>query len=157
MTYVTMIVAVGRNGVIGDGLAMPWHLPADLRYFKRTTMGHPMVMGRRTFESMGVLPGRRSIVVTRQPQWQWQHDNVEVAHSLAEAWALTADAAEVFVVGGGEIYREAMPAADRLLVTEVDLAPEGSVSFPEIDPCTWLETAREPGEGFAWVTYERKT
>lgn len=155
MTYVTMIVAVGRNGVIGDGLTMPWHLPADLRYFKRTTMGHPMVMGRRTFESMGVLPGRRSIVVTRQRHWH--HEGVEVAHSLAEVWALSEDAAEVFVVGGGEIYREAMPAADRLLVTEVDLAPEGSVTFPEIDPSTWLETAREPGEGFAWVTYERKT
>ncbi len=155
MTYVTMIVAVGRNGVIGDGRAMPWHLPADLRFFKRTTMGHPMVMGRRTFESMGLLPGRRSIVVTRQ--WQWHHEGVEVVHSLAEAWALSEDAAEVFVVGGGEIYREAMPVADRLLVTEVDLAPEGSVTFPEIDPSTWLETAREPGEGFAWVTYERKT
>ncbi len=155
MTCVTMIVAVGRNGVIGDGLTMPWHLPADLRYFKRTTMGHPMVMGRRTFESMGVLPGRRSIVVTRQQQWH--PDDVEVANSLAEAWALTADADEVFVVGGGEVYREVMPAADRLLVTHIDLAPEGSVTFPEIDPATWEETAREPGDGFAWVTYDRKT
>ncbi|MEO5745261.1 MAG: dihydrofolate reductase [Terracoccus sp.] len=155
MTCITMIVAVARNGVIGDGLTMPWHLSADLRYFKRMTMGHPMVMGRRTFESMGVLPGRRSIVVTRQPQWH--HEGVEVAHSLAQAWSLTEAAAEVFVVGGGEIYREAMPAADRLLVTRVDLAPEGSVTFPEIDPSSWLETAREPGEGFVWVTYERKT
>lgn len=155
MTCVTLIVAVGRNGVIGDGLTMPWHLPADLRFFKRTTMGHPMVMGRRTFESMGVLPGRRSVVVTRQRQWQ--HEGVEVAHSLAEAWALTTDAAAVFVVGGGEIYREAMADADRLLVTHVDLAPEGSVTFPDIDPATWEETAREPGDGFAWVTYDRKT
>ncbi|MDN5765835.1 MAG: dihydrofolate reductase [Humibacillus sp.] len=155
MTSVTLIVAVGRNGVIGDGRTMPWHLPADLRYFKRTTMGHPMVMGRRTFESMGVLPGRRSVVVTRQRQWQ--HEGVEVAHSLAEAFALVVDSAEVFVVGGGEIYRAAMGAADRLLVTHVDLAPEGSVTFPEIDPATWAQTAREPGDGFAWVTYERKT
>ena len=155
MTYVTMIAAVARNGVIGDGITMPWHRPADLRYFKRTTMGHPMVMGRRTFESMGVLPGRRSIVVTRQPQWQ--HAGVEVVHSLADALSLFGDADEVFVVGGGEIYREAMPAADRLLVTHVDLAPEGSVTFPEIDPATWRETSREPGDGLAWVTYERKT
>lgn len=154
MTCVTMIVAVGRNGVIGDGLTMPWHLPADLRYFKRTTMGHPMVMGRRTFESMGVLPGRRSVVVTRQRQWR--HEGVEVAHSLEDAFALTADSDEVFVVGGGEIYREAMPVADRLLVTHVDLAPEGPVTFPEIDPATWVEATREPGKGFVWVTYERK-
>ena len=155
MTYVTMIAAVARNGVIGDGLNMPWHLPADLRYFKRTTMGHPMVMGRRTFESMGVLPGRRSIVVTRQRQWR--HDGVEVVHSVEDALSAASDADEVFVVGGGEIYRQAMSAADRLLVTLVDLAPEGSVSFPEIEPATWKQTASEPGDGFAWVTYERKT
>ena len=151
---VTMIAAVGRNGVIGDGLTMPWHLPEDLRFFKRTTMGHPMVMGRRTYDSMGTLPGRRSIVVTRQRDWT--APGVEVTHSLPEALALVADAHEVFVVGGGEIYRQAMPYADRLLVTEVDRSPEGSVTFPAIDPEVWAETARDEQPGFAWVTYERR-
>jgi len=153
MTNVTMIVAVGRNGVIGDGAAMPWHLSDDLKYFKRTTMGHPMVMGRRTFDSMGVLPGRRSIVVTRQEDWS--HPGVETAHSLDEALALAGPADEVFVVGGGEVYRLAMPFASRLLVTEVDQSPEGSVTFPDIDAADWRETARDPHDGFAWVTYER--
>jgi len=150
---VTMIAAVGRNGVIGDGRAMPWHLSEDLKFFKRTTMGHPMVMGRRTFDSMGALPGRRSVVVTRQRDWS--APGVEVAHSLPEALALVADAEQVFVVGGGEIYRQAMPFAVRLLVTEVDRSPEGSVTFPSIDPAVWTETARDEQPGFAWVTYER--
>jgi dihydrofolate reductase len=154
MTNVTMIVAVGRNGVIGDGRTMPWHIGEDLKYFKRMTMGHPMVMGRRTFESMGVLPGRRSIVVTRQEDWS--HPGVEVAHSLEEALALAGPADEVFVVGGGEVYRLAMPFAQRLLVTEVDQAPEGAVTFPEVDRTDWAETTREPHDGFAWVTYERR-
>lgn len=151
---VTMIAAVGRNGVIGDGLTMPWHLPEDLRFFKRTTMGHPMVMGRRTFDSMGALPGRRSVVVTRRRDWS--APGVEVAHSLAEALDLVAGAEEVFVVGGGEIYRQAMRYAARLLVTEVDRSPVGSVTFPEIDPAVWVETARDAHDGFAWVTWERR-
>lgn len=152
---VTMIAAVARNGVIGDGRAMPWHLPEDLKFFKRTTMGHPMVMGRRTFDSMGVLPGRRSVVVTRQPDWS--APGVEVAHSLPDALALVADDEQVFVVGGGEIYRQAMPYAVRLLVTEVDQTPAGSVTFPAIDPRVWVETARDEQAGFAWVTYERRS
>ena len=141
MTNVTMIAAVGRNGVIGDGQHMLWHIPEDLKYFKRTTMGHPMLMGRRTFDSTGVLPGRRSIVITRQPEWR--HPDVETAHSLAEALALAGPADEVFVVGGGEIYREAMPYAARLLITEVAQSPDGSVTFPSIDLDDWVETARE--------------
>ncbi|MFC7594006.1 dihydrofolate reductase [Terrabacter sp. GCM10028922] len=154
MHNVTLIAAVGRNGVIGDGLSMPWHLSEDLKFFKRTTMGHPMVMGRRTFDSMGALPGRRSVVVTRQRDWS--HPGVDVAHSLPEALALVGDADEVFVVGGGEVYRQAIPYAARLLVTEVDLSPEGSVTFPHIDPAVWVETARDDRDGFAWVTYERR-
>ncbi|WP_330473937.1 dihydrofolate reductase [Terrabacter sp. C0L_2] len=151
---VTMIAAVGRNGVIGDGLTMPWHLSEDLKYFKRTTMGHPMVMGRRTFDSMGALPGRRSIVITRQTGWS--APGVEVAHSLPEALELAAGAEQVFVVGGGEIYRQAMGYAARLLVTEVDQSPDGSVTFPPIDPADWVETARDEHPGYAWVTYERR-
>lgn len=153
MTNVTMIAAVGRNGVIGDGLSMPWHISEDLKFFKRTTMGHPMVMGRRTFDSMGVLPGRRSIVITRQPEWR--HAGVETAHSLDEALALAGPADEVFVVGGGEIYRAAMPYAARLVITEVDQDPEGTVTFPTIESSEWRETSREARDGFSWVTYER--
>ncbi|MEO7752205.1 MAG: dihydrofolate reductase [Terracoccus sp.] len=154
MTEIVLIAAVARNGVIGDGSGMPWHLPEDLRYFKRTTMGHPMVMGRRTFESMGALPGRRSIVVTRQPDWA--HPRVEAARSLEEALALVARDDLAFVVGGGEVYREAMPYAARLLLTEVDLAPEGAVTFPEIDGSAWERTLAVPGEGLVWTTWERR-
>jgi dihydrofolate reductase len=155
MTSVTLIAAVGRNGVIGAAGGMPWHLAEDFAYFKRTTMGHPMVMGRRTFDSIGqVLPGRRSIVVTRQRDWH--HAGAETAHSLAEALALAGPADEVFVCGGGEIYAEAMPWAHRLLITEVDQEPEGDVRFPEIDPAQWREVGREARPGFSWVDYQRR-
>lgn len=155
MTAITLIAAVGRNRVIGDGTSTPWRLPADLAYFKHVTMGHPLVMGRRTFDSIGrALPGRRTIVITRQPGWH--HADVETAHSFADALALAGPADEVFVAGGGEVYAEAMPFAHRLLVTEVDQSPEGSVVFPEIDSQHWHEIAREPHEGLAFVAYERR-
>lgn len=154
MTRISLIAAVARNGVIGANATMPWHLPEDFAYFKRTTMGHPMVMGRLTFDSIGrVLPGRRTIVITRQPAWH--HADVETAHSLAEALALAGPADEVFVVGGGQVYADAMPFAHRLLITEVDQEPEGDVYFPPIDPARWRETSREERDGFAWVVYER--
>lgn len=155
MTDITLIAAVARNGVIGADNAMPWHLPEDFAFFKRTTMGHPMIMGRRTFESIGrVLPGRRTIVITRQPGWF--HAGVETAHSFAEALALAGPADEVFVCGGGAIYREAMPWAHRLLITEVDRSPAGDVLFPEIDASAWREVSREPRDGFTWMAYERR-
>ncbi len=156
MTNVTLIAAVGRNGVIGADNDLPWHLPEDFKFFKRMTMGHPMVMGRKTFDSIGrVLPGRRTIVVTRQADWH--HPDVETAHSLSDALGLAGPADEVFVCGGGEVYREAMPWAQRLLITEVDQSPAGDVTFPEIDPTQWTETERDQRDGFAWVTYERST
>lgn len=155
MTRVSLIAAVGRNGVIGAGDAMPWHLPEDFAYFKRSTMGHPIVMGRRTFDSIGrVLPGRRTIVITRQVDWA--HPDVETAHSLADALGLAGPTDEVFVVGGGQVYGEAMPFAHRLLITEVDLEPEGDVHFPSIAGEAWCETGREQRDGFAWVTYDRR-
>lgn len=154
MTQVTLIAAVGSNGVIGADNDMPWHLPEDFAFFKRTTMGHAMVMGRKTFDSIGrVLPGRRTIVITRQADWH--HPDVETVHSLDDALGLAGPADEVFVCGGGEIYAMAMPFAQRLLITEVDQEPEGDVRFPDIDPAQWHETARDAHEGFAWVTYER--
>ena len=113
-----------------------------------------MVMGRKTFDSIGrVLPGRRTIVVTRQRDWS--HAGVETAHSLADALALAGPADEVFVCGGGQVYAEAMPFAQRLLITEVDQSPEGDVTFPEIDISQWREVGREPRDGFSWVVYER--
>ena len=155
MTQVTLIAAVARNGVIGNGPDIPWYLPEDFAFFKRTTMGHVLVMGRVTFESIGrSLPGRRTIVVTRNRYWQ--HADVEVAHSFAEALALAGPADEVFVCGGGEIYAEAMPWAHRLLITEVFLEPDGDVVFPAIPADEFLETARETRDRLAWVTHERR-
>ena len=154
MTNVTLIAAVGRNGVIGADNDMPWRIPEDFAFFKRTTMGHPLVMGRKTFDSIGrALPGRRTIVVTRQQSWH--HADVETAHSLSDALSLAGPADEVFVCGGGKIYAEAMVWAHRLLITEVDQSPEGDVRFPRIDPTRWSETSRDTHEGFSWVTYER--
>lgn len=155
MTRITLIAAVARNGVIGNGPDIPWHLPEDFAYFKRTTMGHVLVMGRLTFESIGrSLPGRRTIVVTRNRYWK--QADVEVAHSFAEALALAGPADEVFVCGGGEIYAEAMPWAHRLLITEVFLEPQGDVVFPAIPADEFLETARETRDRLAWVTHERR-
>ena len=155
MTQLSLIAAVGRNGVIGADGGMPWHLPEDFAFFKRTTMGHTMLMGRKTFDSIGrVLPGRRTIVITRQ--LGWAHADVETAHSLTDALALAGPGDEVFVCGGGQVYTEAMEFAQRLLVTEVDQSPEGDVRFPAIDLEVWVETARRPGDGVAWVTYERR-
>ncbi len=154
-----MIAAVARNGVIGDGRGMPWHVPEDLAYFKRTTMGHLLIMGRATFDSVGrPLPGRRSIVLTRDRHWQ--RDGVETAASLPQALELAGPADEVFVCGGGQVYAEAMPIADRLLVTEIDQWPElGSraVLFPQIDPQHWQEVARVTHAGYAFVTYLRRS
>ncbi len=154
MTSVTVIAAVGRNGVIGSGNDLPWHLPEDFAFFKRTTMGHPMVMGRKTFDSIGrALPGRRTIVITGQPDWS--HADVETAHSLDDAISLAGPVDEVFVCGGGQVYAEAMAWAHRLLITEVDQSPEGDVRFPSIDADVWTEVSREPRDGFAWVSYAR--
>ena len=153
MTQVTLIAAVARNGVIGNGPDIPWHLPEDFAFFKRTTMGHVLVMGRLTFESIGrPLPGRRTIVVTRNRFWR--HPDVEVAHSFEEALALAGPADEVFVCGGAQIYAEAMPWAHRLLITEVFLKPDGDVLFPPIPADDWEEVGRVERERLAWVTYE---
>ncbi len=150
----TLVAAVGRNGVIGDGSGLLWHIPEDLAHFKQATMGGTMLMGRTTFDSIGrALPGRRSIVITRNREWQ--ADGVIVAHSMAEAMLIAGDT-EVFVIGGGDIYRQTLLLAHRLDMTEVDQAPEGSVHFPEIDRATWSESARESHDGFDFVLWERR-
>jgi dihydrofolate reductase len=136
----SLIVARAANGVIGRDNGMPWHLPADLAHFKRTTMGRPVVMGRRTWESIGrPLPGRRNVVVTRIVNYS--APGAGVVGSLEEAWRVLADADEVFVIGGGQIYAEALPGADRVYVTEIGAAIEGDTRFPDLDPADWKETA----------------
>jgi len=151
---ITVLAAVGANRAIGRDGDMPWHLPQDLAHFKATTMGHTMVMGRKTYEAIGrALPGRRTIVITRQRGWR--APGVEVAHSLADALAL-AGPTEVFVIGGGQVYQEAMPFADQMMLTEIEQSPEADVFFPEFELDHWHETARERHDGFAFVTYVRQ-
>ncbi|MCC8061718.1 MAG: dihydrofolate reductase [Rikenellaceae bacterium] len=135
----SIIVAVAENGVIGCAGRMPWHISEDLRRFKRITTGHPVVMGRKTFESLGCkpLPGRANIVVSRNPGFEVP-EGVELVPSLEEVIRRFGDAAEeVFVIGGGEIYRQAMPMADKLYLTRILAEPEGDTYFPEIKPGEW--------------------
>lgn len=139
---IAMIAAVGENGVIGAEGAIPWRLPTDFAHFKRTTMGKPVIMGRKTFESIGKpLPGRANIVVTRRHDYA--PEGAVVVHDLGEAIAVAQDiatrdgASEVIIGGGGEIYGEAMPLAERLYVTHVAAVPEGDARFPAIDAKEW--------------------
>jgi dihydrofolate reductase len=151
---VSLVAALARNRVVGAGNRLPWHLPEDLKRFKRLTMGAPVIMGRKTHVSIGrPLPGRRNIVVTRQPDATWP--GCEVVHSLDDAIASAGDAPEVFVIGGAELYAAAFPRADRLHLTLIDADYDGDTFFPAFDPADWRETARESGAGFAFVTYER--
>ncbi len=154
---VTILAAIARNGVIGVDGGLPWHLPDELRLFKEATLGHVLVMGRRTYESVGrPLPGRTTVVVTRQPDWQVDSEQVVRAGSVPdalEAAALLDD--EVFVVGGAQIYADALPLADRLALTFVDAEPKGDTVFPDVDWSQWREIGRRPGEGWTHVTYER--
>jgi len=159
---VTLIVAVARNGVIGRNGKLPWRLPEDLAFFKRTTMGSPIIMGRRTWESIGrPLPGRRNIVVSRSNEFT--APGAEVAADLDAALALCAGTAEAFVIGGAQLYAVALPRAQRLVITEIDADFEGDTYWPSIDKAQWQETSREhqPPSGqraFAldFVTYERR-
>lgn len=152
---VVIVAAVANNGVIGVDGGLPWRIPDDMARFKRLTMGGALVMGRSTFESIGrPLPGRTNIVLTRRPDWS--HDGVEVAHSLDEAIAIASGRAEdAYIVGGAEVYGEALDMADRMELTEVDRSPDGDTWFPDVDWKQWRETAREPHEGFAFATYVR--
>jgi dihydrofolate reductase len=157
-----LVAAVANGGVIGREGAIPWHLPEDLARFRALTTGHPVVMGRKTWESLPdryrPLPGRRNVVVTRSATWH--ADGAERVGSFEEALALLADAPQVFVIGGSELYAAALPSADELLLTELDLSVEGDTVFPPFDPGAFVEVQREPGVSrtgiqFAFVTYER--
>jgi dihydrofolate reductase len=157
---IILILARADNGVIGNAGKLPWHLPADLRHFKQLTTGKPMIMGRKTFESLpGLLPDRRHIVLTRDKAWS--DDGAETAQSVEQALAL-ANAPHVAIIGGAEIYALFLPRADRIEVTEVHIAPAGDTVMPAFDAADWHEAAREavPAEGdrpaFDYVTLLRR-
>jgi dihydrofolate reductase len=157
---VSLVAAVAANGVIGSGNALPWHLPEDLRRFKAITLGHPVIMGRKTYESIGrPLPGRRNIVVSRNAAFV--ATGCETAASLEAAIAACAGSAEeIFVIGGAQLYAEALPRARRLYLTEIRREFPGDARFPEFDRKDWCETAREThrsGEGleYDFAVYER--
>ena len=138
----SLIAAVARNGAIGKDNALLWRLPEDLKFFKRTTLGCPVIMGRKTWDSIGrPLPGRRNIVITRNPAWQ--AEGAEVFHDLDSALAATENAEKVFVIGGGELYSQALPKADELILTEVDAAFTGDTFFPDWNRDDFTEISRE--------------
>jgi dihydrofolate reductase len=150
---VVMVAAVADNGVIGAEGDIPWRIPEDFQHFKRTTLGHTMVMGRATYDSIGrPLPGRVTIVLTRDPSWS--ADGVLVAPSLAEGLAL-ADGldGDVAIAGGALVYAEAMPLADEQVLTHVHLTPDGDTFYPELDPHAWVEQRREtfPDRDVVWL------
>lgn len=154
-----LIVAYASNRVIGRGNALPWKLPGDLAHFKRTTLGHPIIMGRKTWESLGrPLPGRANIVVTRQPDYAAQ--GAVVAASLQAALDACPQDADPFVIGGAQLYALALPLADRIVATEVHAEVDGDAWFPDLPPGQWRETDRQPqaaenGLSYDFVVYER--
>lgn len=160
---ISLIVAMARNRVIGASRAIPWRLPDEQQLFKKLTMGHHIVMGRKTYESIGrLLPGRTTVIVTRQPGYEVA--GAIVAHSLKDAVNAAARDAEVFVIGGAELFREALPLASRIHLTVVDAEPEGDTVMPEIDLGEWREAASEhhPADArhahaFSYRLLERKT
>lgn len=162
---ISLIVAAAKNNVIGINNALPWHLPQDLRYFKSKTVGKPVIMGRKTFESIGrPLPNRLNIVMTKQDNWQF--DDVCVANSfsdariLAESVAHSTEANEIMVIGGAELYRAALPIADRIYLTRVEVEPDGDAFFPEINLNQWSLISEQAGDEDApiphrFLIYER--
>lgn len=148
MAKIVLVAAVARNGAIGVKGGLPWRLPSDLKHLRETTWGRPMVMGRKTFDSIGKpLPGRETIVVTRDQTFA--RDDVHVVRSVDEAIALGEARAkamgvdEIMVIGGGELYRATLDRADRIVLSEVDLAPDGDAFFPDIDMSQWREVSRK--------------
>lgn len=156
---ISIIAAMAKNRVIGCNNALPWHLPEDLKHFRQLTMGHPILMGRRTFESIGKpLPGRTSIVISRNRDFDFP--GVKAASSIPEAIALCGDSEEIFFIGGGELYRQAIGLANRIYLTEIQSEFEGDAYFPEIDAGKWREISREKrasesGMAFDFAVYDR--
>jgi dihydrofolate reductase len=163
MTALVLIAGVARNGVIGRDGGLPWHLPEDLRHFKRQTLGWPVIMGRRTWDSLPPafrpLPGRRNLVVTRQADWH--AEGAEPAPSLASALDRLRGSERAFVIGGAHLYAEALPHTDELLLTEIDADVEGDAFFPPWDRRAFVERSREThrapaGWDYAFVHYVRR-
>ena len=156
---VSLIAAVARDGTIGADNSIPWRIPGEQKYFRSVTTGHPIIMGRRTHESIGrALPDRRNIVVTRNPDYR--AEGCEVFASLERALAACRGAGEVFVIGGGELYRESLPIADRLYLTEIDADFAGDTRFPDFDRTRWKAISRqrqqsENGWGYDYAVYHR--
>ncbi|MEM7303933.1 MAG: dihydrofolate reductase [Pseudomonadota bacterium] len=140
---IAIIVAVANNRVIGANNEIPWHCPADLQYFKRTTMGAPIIMGRKTWQSLGIkpLPGRQNIVVTRDPEFS--DSRCTVVNSIEQGLSEVSDQDKVFIMGGEQIYRQTLARADELYITEVNLSVEGDRSFPEISDDVWQLASEE--------------
>lgn len=159
----SIIVAIAENNVIGKDNSLIWHLPADLKYFKALTMGHPIVMGRKTFESIGKpLPGRTSVIITRNTAYK--PEGCLIAHSLTEAVEMLKSYEKAFIIGGEQIYRQAIDIVDFLYITEVHRAFDGDAFFPVINPDIWEKTFRsdhEPDDKnaypYSFVVYKRKT
>lgn len=158
----TLIAAVARNRVIGLNNQLPWHLPEDLKHFRTITQGHPVIMGRKTWESLPdsfrPLPGRLNLVMSRQENYQGP--GARMVKSLPEALESVSNTPEAFVIGGAELYAQALPIANRLILTEVEADVAGDAWFPEFDRTLWLESSREvhvsqQGLTYAFVTYER--
>jgi len=142
MTVLSMIVAHANNRVIGKNNDMPWHLPADLAYFKKTTLGKPIIMGRKTYQSIGrPLPGRKNIVISRDDNFH--AEGIEVVNSVDAALALVVDSAEVMVIGGGAIYQHCLASAHRLYITHINADIDGDTHFPEYDLTVWQKVASD--------------
>ena len=161
MTYLSLIVAVAKNRVIGINNTLPWHLPEDLKRFRALTTGHHIVMGRKTYESLGrLLPGRTTVIVTRNKDYKIA--GALVASSLEQALEICKNDTEVFLIGGAELYVDGLKLADKLYITEVDLDVAGDAFLPEFNLSDWTETLREKlvsekGLNFEYVTYQRKS
>lgn len=140
---ISIIVAIAKNNVIGKANELPWHLPADFEYFKKTTAGHPVIMGMKTHLSIGKsLPGRKNIVLCDDPGFR-PFDDALTSDSFEKAFELAKDSDEVFIIGGANVYRQGLNYADRLYITEVDVKAEGDIFFPEFDKNEWKEIKRE--------------
>ena len=160
---ISLIAALAANRAIGKDNELLWQLPEDMRHFRETTRGKPVIMGRKTWESLPEafrpLPGRHNIVVSRDPDYQ--APGATLAASLADALRLAADVEEVFVIGGGELYSQALPLASRLYLTEIEQDFDGDVFFPEVQPQDWEEISRQPSQGttgplFSFAVYQRR-
>jgi dihydrofolate reductase len=165
MTRIVLIAAVASNGVIGRDNDLPWRLSEDMQFFRRTTLGHPVLMGRRNWDSLPEkfrpLPGRRNLVLTRDTGWQAA--GAEPVHRLDQALALLADSPTLYVIGGADVYRLALPLADEIILTEIDRAVEGDVRFPDWDRSAFNEVSRDPhpapdagAMGYERVHYQRR-